>query len=130
MSDETKKSLVEEAFIHAFDKICDSKQRIAALHYSCNPLRQKSYGADAAKEDFSRLHSYLYNELNEAYNTLFMFSLVSNDKKLIAEAKQLAFDRYLTENMAIMQYLGFSGSYSSKLEEEFRAELKNLKENK
>lgn len=126
----TNKSLVEQAFINAYDRICDIKQRIAALHYACNNLRQKSYGSEGAKEDFSSLHSFLYQELNEAYNTMFVFSVVSGDRELLSKAKELAFDRYLKENTTIMQYLGFEGSYSADLEREFRNELKTLKDNK
>ena len=58
---------------------------------------------------------------------MFMFSVVSGDKELLAKAKELAFDRYLKEDMIIMQYLGFTGGYSGELEKAFRNELNELK---
>ena len=55
-----------------------------------------------------------------------MFGVVSCDKSLMAQAKKMAFDRYLKENNEIMSYLGFHGSYPGALEDAFREELECL----
>ena len=128
----SKTNHTKSAFVEAYSKIKDIEQRITALHYALNPLREKwnryGEGYNAHKNDFSRIHSDLYGELNDAYRAAFMWASVSGDKSLLAQAKKLAFDRFLKENSAIMEYLGikYSQSYSSDLEKEFRAELEFL----
>ena len=126
---ENKLEYVKQAFENYYSKVCDLEQRITALHYAMAPIKNQSYYDKKINEDFDLLHSVLYGKLNDAYRTLFMFSVVSCDRKLMLRAKELAFKHYLTENSVIMQYLGFEGSHSVDLEKKFRAELDWLKKN-
>ncbi len=121
--------LVKQALENSYAEICDMQQRIAALHYALKPLRDRSCGNDEIKEDFSKIHCALFRELNDKYRHLFMFSVVSGDKEIIAKAKKLAFDRFLTERSEIVSYLGFNISDSNycDLEVQFRDELDSLK---
>ena len=122
------KKFIEQAFEHAYKEACDLQQRIAALHYAAKPIRENNY-EDLAKQDFESLHVSLYRRLNDAYSRVFMFGVVSCDKSLMAQAKKMAFDRYLKENNEIMSYLDFHGSYPVALEDEFRKELDFLEKN-
>ena len=125
------KKYIEQAFEYSYGKVCDLEQRIAALHYAAKPVRNKhlnTKGESKANVDFGNLHSELYNQLNEAYRNVFMFGVVSYDKKLIVRAKKLAFEHYLKEKCEIMSYLDFHGSYPCDLETQFKKELKFLEE--
>lgn len=126
------KKFIEQAFEHAYQEVCDLEQRIAALNYSVRPLQNNKWKHAQkyrAEDEFGALYSQLYELLNLAYSKVFMFGIVSCDRKLMAKAKRAAFDHYLKQNSEIMGYLGFHGSHSSDLEDKFRKELKFLNEN-
>jgi len=127
---ETKeKSYIKQAFESAYTEVCDSQQRITALHYALKPIRDKRNYNKEVDQDFSKLHCALFSELNEAYRKLFMWGIISGDQECMRKAKEAAFDRYLRENCEIMSYLSFSPleSYPSDLEKQFRVELEILK---
>ena len=126
------KKFIEQAFENAYKEVCDLEQRIAALQYSIGPIEthRGRYGQKyRAEDEFSALYSQLYDFLNKAYSKVFMFGVVSCNRKLMAKAKKAAFDHYLKRNSEIMSYLGFTGSYPCDLEEKFRKELEFLEKN-
>lgn len=74
------------------------------------------------------IHGALYKRISEAYRGLAMFGSITNDPELCRVARIRAYDRFLSKNMAIMQMLDhrgrLPGSWSTKVEDEFRKELK------
>ena len=124
------KKFIEQAFECAYKEVCDLEQRIAALQYSISPVQKGKWSVGNSKyrseNEYGALYSELYDLLNESYRKVFMFGVVSCDRKLMAKAKKMAFDHYLKENSNIMSYLGFEGSYSCELEDKFRKELEWL----
>jgi hypothetical protein len=122
------KNLIKEATQNALNRIELVKSKLAALHYACKDLRADNYHEEIIKEDFSKIHSALYQQLNEAYGNLFMFCAVSGDKKMMIKAKKMALDHYLSEDKYIMGYLGFDSrsSWDGNLEKQFREEIKHL----
>lgn len=128
-----KTSLIDEATQHALNQIEIIKSRLAALHYACKEMRNGHLSGDREiiQEDFSKIHSALYRQLNNAYSNLFMFCIVSSNKEMLVKAKEAALEHYLGENKFIMGYLGFDleSSWSSNLEKQFREEIKYLKGN-
>jgi len=123
--------LVKEATQKALNRIEIAKSKIAALHYACKDLRNNHYKQPIIREDFSTIHSSLYQELNEAYGDLFVFCAVSGDKEMMVKAKEMALEHYLGENKYVMGYLGFDleSSWECGLENQFREEIKHLKGN-
>jgi len=124
------KSLIKEATQNALNRIEIVKSKLAALHYTCKDLRNDHF-SEIIKEDYSKIHSILYKQLNDEYASLFMFCVVSGDKEMIVKAKEMALEHYLGENKYIMGYLKFDSqsSWSSNLEKQFREEIKHLKGN-
>ena len=126
------KKFIEQAFEHAYLAVSDIQQRVAALHYAVSSLQKNKWNSGIkyrAQDEFGSLHSQLYDLLNDAYAKVFMWGVVSCDRKLMARAKKLAFDHYLKENSEIMSYLDFHNEFPSALEEEFRKELDFLEKN-
>ena len=123
---ETK--LSNKAFEAAYERVHILQQQIAALHYATQGIMEFPYQS-RAKEEFGNLHAELYNKLNDAYGSLFMWGIVNDDKKLMIRAKYAAYNHYLKNNSAIMGYLEFHGSYPAELEKKFREELEFLKKN-
>ena len=119
-----KNKLTKDAFLRAQTAVYDAQHRIAALQFSVRALSEGIAGKEHA--EYSAISAALYKKLNDRYRDLFLFAVVSDDKELLQAAKKAAFDYYLKEDMEIMNYLGFSGSYPSNLESEFREELKAL----
>jgi len=114
----------------ALARIEIAKSRIHALHYVMQGIRESRYGeTPELREDFSRLHSFLYRELNDAYATLFLWGVV--DPATLREARKAAFEHYLREGASIMQYLDMRGKHpgmwSADEEKEFRAEIEAAK---
>ena len=124
--------LVKEATQKALNRIEIVKSKLAALHYACKDLRAdyNNYG-EIIKEDFSKIHSALYKQLNDEYAKLFMFCVVSGDKEMVIKAKEMALEHYLGQNKYVMGYLGFDidSSHPRSLASDFRQEIEHLKGN-
>lgn len=125
----TSKSILTECAENALAEIQKIESQIVALHYACKDIRQQYSYEKEAIQDFSALNGSLYNRLNEAYRKLFMFGMISTDHKMLYKAREKAFNRYLDEKSSIMGYLGFKDSWECELEDRFRSEIKQAKEN-
>lgn len=117
---------INRAVVEALKNVEVCKARIHALHYAVAGLREgMARWERGADEDFSRLHSMLYRNLNDAYATVFLWGAV--DKEAQRHARKFAFEHYLREGVTIMQYLQPSqqhpSMWSDEEEKEFRAEI-------
>ena len=124
-----KKNKLSEAGQIALEKVSICENRIKALHYAVEGSRGKS-SYKAYENDFSKLHCFLYDELNEAYRVLFMWGTLIGGEYL-EKSKKAALDHYLKKDSSIMEYLDIHGSFECSLEEKFRKEIELLrKQNK
>lgn len=122
---------VDEACAAAAAGVKMAELRVAALHFACRELRDRSRAdRDPAMEDFSALHSALYRELNEKWRILAMWGTMHPNEATKKRIAQLVWKQYLKEGMVIMGYLDPSNICPSRwlgeTEGSFRDDLNKL----
>lgn len=122
---------LDQAFTKALATVQLDEERIAALHFAVDGIRNIFTASELEK--FNILHRGLYQKLNESYRRLFMFAHVSQKEEHVKEARRIAYEHYLKKNSSIMEHLelgyGYPGSHLIKDEEEFREEIEESKKN-
>ena len=120
---------INQAVKAALNAVEALKHRIVMFQHVVNGVRKDSIDErfDGAVET---INSRLYRKLNDAYATLFMWGNIAPEEAQ-REAKKAAFQHYLSERTAIMQYLNLElenpGMWFSEEEEQFRREIEEKK---
>lgn len=120
---------VNEAVKAALAHVEIAKSRCEAFMYALRGLEE--YQRSGLSQAVTAVHTMLYQNLNRAYETLFMWGLFSDEAR--AEGKKLALSKFLSEKQAIMHFLDNEGQapgqWLSATEKEFRDDIKSLTEN-
>ncbi len=121
-----KKKKISRAVQCSLNAIEICKQRIVKFHHVINGIRNDGGRDERLDNAIEVIHSRLYQKLNDAYATLFMWGNVAPEEAQ-KEARKAAFQHYLKEQSAIMEYLDMElqspGMWYSKEEEQFRKEI-------
>ena len=122
---------VNEAAAAALAGVKLAEARCNALAWALEGIRNKtSWSSEStAGRDFSTLWSVLHQERIAAYERLFMWALFDDATRL--RAAELALDAFLAQRASVVGYLypdgDCPGEWSSRTEEEFRAEIERLR---
>lgn len=119
---------VNEAVKAALAHVEIAKSRCEAFMYALRGLEE--YQRSGISQAVTAMHTMLYQNLNRAYETLFMWGLFSDEAR--AAGKKIALEKFLSEGKAIMQYLDNEGQapgqWLTATEKEFRDDIKSLSE--
>ena len=103
------------------------KERIYALNFAVGENRNSGF-LGQTHNDYSSLYSHLYKQLNDAYGIYFMWIIGIGNKEEYKKAREIAYNKYLTERKEIMSYLEIDGeppgAYPSKNKEDFQKDIK------
>lgn len=131
----TKKKAGEKylnmAFVNAMATVEICQQRIAALQYAIRGIGNHRVYHKDWEQAIDKLSNALYQDLDSAYQHVFMLATVTRKEEHMKAARQIAYRHFLSEEYAIMQLLNLDfehpGSYAVKDEEEFRREIEATK---
>ena len=118
---EEEDDLLNVAFDACLEKVAIVEDRLVALHYALNPVRNRL----GVHEEFSRANAAIHAELNDAYRQLFMWAHIVATPRSKAIAKEKAYNYYLQEQNSIIEYLGIdpANGYSASLAARFREQI-------
>lgn len=121
--------IVDEAKVNALQSAYYYEEMRVMMHMIYRAIESNSlrgYEKDKLEECFSFVNNMLFKKESDAYRTYFMWNLAGSDEEH-EKAKRVAYQRYLKEGMAVMQYLNgklkHEPSYLGVTEEEFRADI-------
>ena len=110
----------------AWERVANAEQRMDAFMFATSGLVGGIWSVKIPDESLAAVRGALAQNLNEAYQALFMFGVLDPRARKRARAKLMK--EFLADDMAVMQYLSpqhsHPGQWLSEDEDEFREDIK------